>query len=108
MNRNSELNADGSIPEAPYSYLCQQGFIGGKRVKVIVKWRTDLSKSSQVLILKKVYPIFKEVSVRILLEEAKRNEKQWEFAEMWRGQALDIMKQAKENGLDIQIEEIEA
>ena len=105
---DSRLNADGSVPEAPYSYLYQQGFVSSNRVKVTIKWRADLSKSSQILILKNIYPVFKEVSVRILLEEARRNEEQWEFAEMWWGQAVDIMELAKEKGLDILIEEIEA
>lgn len=104
---DSGLNADGSIREAPYSYLCQQGFVSSNRVRVTIKWRTDLSKSSQILILKNIYPVFKEVPVRILLEEARRNEEQWEFAEMWWGQAVDIMELAKEKGLDILIEEIE-
>lgn len=107
MSRNRRLNADGSVREAPYSYLYQQGFVSSNRVRVTIKWRTDLSKSSQILILKNIYSVFKEVPVRILLEEARRNEEQWEFAEMWWGQAVDIMELAKEKGLDILIEEIE-
>lgn len=66
-----------------------------------------LTPNSQIMILKKLYPILNEISVRELLEEIRKNGEQWEFAEMGWGQAMDLVNQAAEKGLDIQIEEIE-
>lgn len=100
------VQEDGSVPEA-FGELCELGMFEHKMAKLMIKWRSDLSKNSQIMILKKLYPILNEVSVRVLLEEIRKNGEQWEFAEMGWGKAMDLVNQAAEKGLDIQIEEIE-
>lgn len=101
------LRADGSVPEVPHWELCELGMFEHKMAKLMIKWRSDLSKNSQIMILKKIYPILNEVSVRVLLEEIRKNDEQWEFAEMGWGQAMDLVNQAAEKGLDLQIKELE-
>lgn len=107
MKHIENINQDGSLREAPHSDLYERGFFEHKKAKLIIRWRNDLSRNSQIIILKKIYPTLNEMSKESLLGEIRTNDEQWKFAEMGWGEAMGIVRQARKKGLDIQIEEIE-
>lgn len=107
MEEIGKTNADGSLCEAPYYDLCRLGFFDRKKAKLLIKWRDDLSRNQQIMILKSIYPALNDTSVKILLEEARKNSEKWEFAEMGWGNAMDMVAHAKKRGLDLEIQEVE-
>lgn len=106
MEEIMNINEDGSLREAPLLDLYAEDFWGYKKAKLIIKWKNNLSKNRQIVILKKIYPTLNELPIKSLFEEIGENDEQWEFAELGWGDAMDVARQAIKNGLDIQLEEI--
>lgn len=107
MKQITNINQDGSLREAPLLDLYEKDFWGYKKAKLIIRWQNNLSRNRQIIILKKIYPTLNELPIKSLLEEIGENDVQWEFAELGWGEAMDLVRQARKKGLDIQFEEIE-
>ena len=104
-NKTSDLNDDCPILEASYADLYKTGFFTYKRAKLIVVWGKEISKNKQIVILKKLCPELKELSLSNIYDILVKNKEQWEFAEMGWGNAVDLVNEAQKLGLTIIVKE---
>lgn len=107
MKQSERRNTDGSLYEASQLELSKKGMFDYKKARLVIMWRNDLSKNEQIIILKDIYPILNDVPIKELIQEVRKNNEQWVFAEMGFGQAMDLVKQAQLRGLRIFVEEME-
>lgn len=96
---------DYAIPEVPYSELCK--YIDDKDLRstdLILIWGEELNKNKQMLLLRKLYPIIAELTLKQMREVIEQNEYQWKFAEMRYDCAKELAEKGKNLGLDIVLE----
>ena len=72
-------------------------------VKIKIIWRKGVSIQNQLLILKKNYIKFSQISISELYKEAKDNRIEWEFARMKFEEAKELVDIVQKQGLNVKI-----
>lgn len=75
-----------------------------KKYKVYIEWSDDRSLISQIVALKKIYPITKYVKNAEILENA-RHHKRWKICDTFINEAHELESKGKESDLNILIED---
>lgn len=108
MKENNKIlyEIDEVLPEPSFADLCvfltDRGY-----AKLVVQWRKDISKSEQIMQLRKLCSDLKKYSIGELFAKAKEKEDEWEFITMGYAEAVDIAEKAKELGLKIEVQRLQ-
>lgn len=90
------------LPEAPLGDYFD--FSIAKKVRVIINWEENIPRTKQLILLKKVCPIIKEMTIADLAKQA-RHDIYWEIGTMWIGEAEDFCEEAKKIRINNRVEE---
>lgn len=104
---NSGLDEYGAINEASYAYLIENIFYDKGNAKILIQWNNKTSRNYQILQLKKICPVLKDVPIKDLYTIINKNDMEWEFAVMGYGEGINLAERAKEVGLMLKVIKIE-